>query len=135
MAEALKKKGILSRIKSLVAKTGRSIIWRGRPKDNDISEKIAQKIQKNSYDFSMLQRKDTFTPPYLSLSDQFQVDDDQIFRAAVYNMANIAVARPKYAEDILKIFNGYLQHPDAPAPRREYVSQKLSEISRQKEAR
>ena len=46
MAEALKKKGILSRIKSLVAKTGRSIIWRGRPKDNDISEKIAKRFRR-----------------------------------------------------------------------------------------
>ena len=130
MAEALKKKGILNKIKSLVAKTGRSIIWRSRPKDNEISEKIAQKIQKNSYDFSMLKRKDTFTPPYLSLSDQLQVDDDQIFRAAVYNMANIAVARGKYAADIVNIFNSYLQKDGMPEVRRDYVRQKLSELSR-----
>lgn len=132
MAEALKKKGILNKIKSLVAKTGRSIIWRGRPKDNEISEKIAQKIQKNSYDFSMLKRKDTFTPPYLSLSDQLQVDDDQIFRAAVYNMANIAVARTKYAEDIINIFNNYLQREGTAELRRDYVRRKLSEIARQR---
>ena len=38
------KKGILNKIKALVAQTGKGIIWRSRPKDNDISEKIAQNI-------------------------------------------------------------------------------------------
>ncbi len=130
MAEAVKKKGILSKIKSLVAKTGRSIIWRSRPKDNEISEKIAQKIQKNSYDFSMMQRKDTYTPPYLNLADQLQVSDNQIFFAAVYNLVNIAIARPKYAEDILNLLNGYLLRDNLPEARRDYVRRKLSAISK-----
>ena len=86
MEELKKKKGILSKIKSLVAKTGRNIIWRGRPKDNEISEKIAQKIQKSSYDFSIMKRQDTFTPPYLSLAEQLQVDDDQIFNQILLNI-------------------------------------------------
>ncbi len=128
MEELKKKKGILSKIKSLVAKTGRSIIWRGRPKDNEISEKIAQKIQKSSYDFSIMERKDTFTPPYLSLAEQLQVDDDQIFKAAAYNMANIAISRKKYAQDIQDIFNDYLQKEGMPEVRRDYIKQKQLEI-------
>ncbi len=130
MVDTGRKKGILSKIRSLVSKTGRSIIWRNRPKDNDISEKIAQKIQKNSYDFSMMKRKDTFTPPYLSLAEQMQVDDDQIFRAAVYNMSNIALGRPKYAADIIRAFNEYLLKPNAPEARRAYVRTRLEIISR-----
>ncbi len=132
MEELKKKKGILSKIKSLVAKTGRSIIWRGRPKDNEISEKIAQKIQKSSYDFSIMERKDTFTPPYLSLAEQLQVDDDQIFKAAAYNMANIAISRKKYAQDIQDIFNDYLQKEGMPEVRRDYIKQKQLEIIRKK---
>ena len=132
MEELKKKKGILSKIKSLVAKTGRSIIWRGRPKDNEISEKIAQKIQKSSYDFSIMERKDTFTPPYLSLAEQLQVDDDQIFKAAAYNMANIAISRKKYAQDIQNIFNDYLQKEGMPEIRRDYIKQKQLEIIRKK---
>lgn len=132
MEELKKKKGILSKIKSLVAKTGRSIIWRGRPKDNEISEKIAQKIQKSSYDFSIMERKDTFTPPYLSLAEQLQVDDDQIFKAAAYNMANIAISRKKYAQDIQGIFNDYLQKEGMPEVRRDYIKQKQLEIIRKK---
>ena len=128
MAEAEKKAGILNKIKSLVAKTGRGIIWRGRPKDNEVTEKIAQKIQKNSYDFSMMQRKDTYTPPYQSLADQLQVDDDQIFRAAVYNMANIAISRTKYAADITKVLENYLSKDGMAESRREYVAQKLAKI-------
>lgn len=128
MAEAGKKLGILNKIKSLVAKTGRGIIWRGRPKDNEITEKIAQKIQKNSYDFSMMQRKDTYTPPYLSLADQLQVDDEQIFQAAVYNLANIAIARPRYAADIVGVLQGYLSKGDTTEARRAYVAKKLAEI-------
>ena len=132
MEELKKKKGILSKIKSLVAKTGRSIIWRGRPKDNEISEKIAQKIQKSSYDFSIMERKDTFTPPYLSLAEQLQVDDDQIFKAAAYNMANIAISRVRYAQDIQDIFNDYLQKEGMPEARRDYIKQKQLEIIRKK---
>lgn len=128
MAEADRKVGILNRIKSLVAKTGRGIIWRGRPKDNEITEKIAQKIQKNSYDFSMMQRKDTYTPPYLNLADQLQVDDEQIFQAAVYNLANIAIARPRYKADIVGVLQGYLNKNDINESRREYVAQKLVSI-------
>lgn len=130
MVETTKKKSILTKIKNLVAQTGRSILWRGRPKDNDISEKIAQKIQKSSYDYSMMQRKDTFTPPYLNLADQFQVDDDQIFYAAVYNIANIAIARPRYAEDIVNVLKGYLERENVSEARQSYVKQKLSEISK-----
>lgn len=44
MAVVSKKMAIISKIKALVSKTG--ILWRGKTQDNEISEKIAQKIQK-----------------------------------------------------------------------------------------
>lgn len=124
-----KQAGIFNRIKALVAKTSKSIIWRGRPKDNEISEKIARKIQKNSYDFSQLKRKDSYTPPYLILSEQLQVEDEQIFRAAVYNMANIAKARRKYRSDILNIFNDYIINTAVSEAKKDYLKRKVAEIN------
>ena len=129
MSDIYRHAGILNKIKALVAKTSRSIIWRGRPKDNEISEKIAQKIQKNSYDFSQLKRKDSFTPPYLSLAEQMQVEDEQIFRAAVYNMANIAVTRRKYRADILNIFNDYVTNEAVSESKKDYLRHKIAEIN------
>ncbi len=129
MSDIYRHAGILNKIKALVAKTSRSIIWRGRPKDNEISEKIAQKIQKNSYDFSQLKRKDSFTPPYLSLAEQMQVEDEQIFRAAVYNMANIAVTRRKYRADILNIFNDYVANEAVSESKKDYLRRKIAEIN------
>lgn len=108
MAVVSKKMAIISKIKALVSKTG--ILWRGKTQDNEISEKIAQKIQKNSYDLSLKPVKDSYTPPYLQLAEQLEVADDQIFRAAAYNMSNIAMVRKKYREDIVRIFNDYLKN-------------------------
>ncbi len=125
------KKGILKKIKELVAQTGRGIIWRGKPKENDISEKIAQKIQKNSYDFSLIKKKDTYTPPYLVLAEQLQVEDDQIFRAAAHAIANIAHGRPKYAADVRNLLEEYLQRDDISQSRRDYVRLKLFELAAQ----
>ncbi len=122
------KKGILNKIKALVAQTGKGIIWRSRPKDNDISEKIAQKIQKSSYDFSIQKRKDTYTPPYQLLVDQLQVDDEQIFRAAVHNLTNIAISRPRYADQIRQLLDEYFSHSETPQNRKDYVRLKISEI-------
>lgn len=125
------KSGIIAKIKKLVSQSGRTIIWRGKTKDNDISEKIAQKIQKSSYDYSLLKKKDTFTPPYLILADQLQVEDDQIFRAAAHAIANIALGRPKYSKEIRDLLENYLLQEDLPQSRRDYIRLKLFELSSQ----
>lgn len=128
MATAANPLSIINKIKSFVAKTSRSILWRGKPKENDISEKIAQRIQKNSYDLSLRRFKDAFTPPYLKLAEQLQVDDNQILRAAVYNLANIAVVRTKYAEDILRLLEKYRDDDTKPQELREYAGRKINFI-------
>ena len=125
------KSGIIAKIKKLVSQSGRTIIWRGKTKDNDISEKIAQKIQKSSYDYSLLKKKDTFTPPYLILADQLQVEDDQIFRAAAHAITNIALGRPKYYKEIRDLLENYLLQEDLPQSRRDYIRLKLFELSSQ----
>ena len=128
MNAVAKQGSFFNKIKAMVAKTSRSIIWRGRSQDNDISDKIAQKIQKNSYDFSRQFHKDTYTPPYLSLVEQLEVDDEQIFQAAVYNLANIAKARSRYGQDIINILENYLQKDTHKLERKDYVAHKIYEI-------
>lgn len=93
-----------------------------------ISEKIAQKIQKNSYDLSLKPVKDSYTPPYLQLAEQLEVADDQIFRAAAYNMSNIAMVRKKYREDIVRIFNDYLKNTLLSEEKHEFLRQRLAKI-------
>ena len=126
MAVVSKKMAIISKIKALVSKTG--ILWRGKTQDNEISEKIAQKIQKNSYDLRLKPVKDSYTPPYLQLAEQLEVADDQIFRAAAYNMSNIAMVRKKYREDIVRIFNDYLKNTLLSEEKHEFLRQRLAKI-------
>ena len=58
-----------------------------------------------------------------------QVEDEQIFRAAVYNMANIAVTRRKYRADILNIFNDYVANEAVSESKKDYLRCKIAEIN------
>ena len=91
---------IINKIKCLVKKTGSSFFKRN--KNSAISESIAKKIQKSAYELSHLRQKDIVSPPYLDIVEQLQVSDNQIFRAAVYNLTNIAINEERYAAEIIK---------------------------------
>lgn len=129
MSNTAKQFALIERLKKLVASTGRHLLGRKkRPHDNDISEKIAQKIQKTSYDLSQKVVKDTFTPPYQKLAEQLEVDEPQIFKAAVYNMANIAMHRKKYRRDIMDIFSRYLSDYNLSNEKKDYIKSKMDKI-------
>lgn len=129
MSNTAKQFALIERLKKLVASTGRHLLGRkNRPHDNDISEKIAQKIQKTSYDLSQKVVKDTFTPPYQKLAEQLEVDEPQIFKAAVYNMANIAMHRKKYRRDIMDIFSRYLSDYNLSNEKKDYIKSKMDKI-------
>ncbi len=128
MDQTSKKFAIIGKIKSLVSKTGRSIFWRGKPKDNEISELIAQKIQKNSYDLSRQHRKDAFTPPYQALAEQLQVEDEQIVQAAIYNLAHIAMVRKQYRHEIIKLLKEHVADETKTQSQRDYAAQKIKMI-------
>lgn len=129
MSNTAKQFALIERLKKLVASTGRHLLGRKkRSRDNDISEKIAQKIQKTSYDLSQKEVKDTFTPPYQKLAEQLEVDEPQIFKAAVYNMANIAMHRKKYRRDIMDIFSRYLSDYNLSNEKKDYIKSKMDKI-------
>ena len=117
---------IIEKIKGLVKKTG-TTLFKTR-KDTGISEDIAKKIQKSAYDLCHIREKDTLTPPYKIIAEQLQVEDDQIFRTAVFNMANIAMNEEKYAEDIIRILETSAEHHHRNKEQADYVDGKINAI-------
>lgn len=120
---------LIERLKKIVSSTGRHILRRQKGKrENEISEKIAQKIQKTSYDLSQKVVKDSYTPPYQKLAEQLEIEEPQIFKAAVYNMANIAMYRRKYRKDILEIFSRYMDDYHLSNEKKDYLKAKIAKI-------
>ncbi len=130
MTESTKKMNIINRLKTFVSKAGSGALWHGAVSEYEISEKIARKIQKNSYELSQRQVRDSFTPPYISLLEQLEVEDEQIFKAAVYNLSNIAQMRPVYRAKIASAFSHFVQDTSQPENFRNFVSGHLRRIKK-----
>lgn len=126
MSQFNKQFAIIDKIKSLVKKTARPFQRsNGEP---PISEEIARKIQKNSYDLSHSKIKETFTPAYKIITEQLQVDDDQIFRGAVFNLMNIALTTEEYANDIVHVLEKAMNKELRTQEQLEYLKSKISVI-------
>lgn len=125
MSQFSKQFAIIEKLKSLVRKTPG---FRSKPPENLISEDVARKIQKNSYDQCHVNIKDTYTPPYKIIEEQLQVEDDQIYRAAVFNLANTAANCKKYAADIVNILEKSLDKEFRTEEQREYVKNRVDFI-------
>lgn len=129
MSQFTKQFAIIEKLKSLVRKTPG---FRRKPVDNQISEEVARKIQKNSYDQSHTKIKDTFTPPYKLIEEQLEVEDDQIYRAAVFNMANIGANCKKYASDIISSLEKSLEKEFRTTEQKDYVRERVEFIKNSK---
>lgn len=117
---------IINKIKCLVKKTSSSFFK--HRKNPGISEDIAKKIQKTAYDLSRKETKDVVSPPYLDIAEQLQADDDQIFRAAVYNMTDIAINEERYAAEIIKLLENTAYQCHRTPKQLEYVNGKVNII-------
>lgn len=126
MSKFSKQFAIIDRIKSLVRKTTHP--FRRNEREPQISEEIARKIQRSSYDLSHAKSKDTFTPPYKMISEQLQVEDEQIFRGAVFNLANIALTTGEYAGDIIKVLEKAMDKKLRTQEQLEYLKNKIDTI-------
>ena len=117
---------IISKLKTLVKKTGHTIF---RPSSEpSIPEDVARKIQTIAYEISKEKRNDSYTPPYLAIAEQLQVADSQIFRAAASTLTAIALNEPKQAGEILaaikkNVFSDRLSKDQA-----EYIKSKIALI-------
>lgn len=127
MSQISKQFAIISKIKNLVKRTGSSLFG-SNIKNSGITEEIAKKIQRNAYDLSHKADKDTYTPSYLIIAEQLQVSDDQIFKAAVFNLTNVAIATKKYSSEILTLLDQYSKDNSQSFEKREYVKMKMGEI-------
>lgn len=125
MTQFSKQSAIISKIKSLVKST---YSWGKKKNDSQISESIARKIQKTSYDLSHAKIKDTYTPPYKEIIEQLQVPDMQIFRSAVFNLTQIALNNEKYAREIISALERSLAKREEHPEEITYVAEKINDI-------
>lgn len=116
---------IINKIKEIVSRTGN--LFRNE-KNVGITEAIARKIQKSAYDAMIQEEKDSFTPPYLSIAEQLQSKNDQIFRGAVFYLHNIAINEAKNTEEIKGILEKALATNKLTPQQADYVKNKLADI-------
>ena len=117
---------VVRKIKAIARLTGRAI--RAHKRRNEISEDIARKIQRSAYDISHTPKIEEYTPPYKLIAKQLQVRDTQIYKAAVYNLVEIAKQQAQYRDDIVKILNQQLREASVPFDVKEYIENKLSSL-------
>lgn len=116
---------IINKIKHIVSRTGN--LFRSE-KNVGITEAIARKIQKSAYDAVTQEEKDSFTPPYMSIAEQLQSKNDQIFRGAVFYLHNIAINDGKSTEEIKEILEKTIENRNLTPQQTEYVKNKIADI-------
>lgn len=95
-----------------------------------ISIQLAHKIQRDNLEsIRKKQRaKEVYTPSYVLIGEQVHDESDQVFKAAIFNITQIAFSNKKYVKNILNMFDGFLQESAFSEGRKEYVSEKIVEI-------
>ena len=125
MANPTKKKNIIGKIKSLVEKTSNSFFSRKEP---NITEDVARKIQKTDFELHKKDEKSALTPPYLTVIEQLETDDEQLFQAAAFTLANIALNEKKYAGNIISALEKSTGFDTKNDNRIRYVHDKIEKI-------
>ena len=120
---------LIEKIKSFVKNTGRFL---GADDKSKITENMARKIQQTAYEKSLREIKDVYTPPYLALAKQLEVDNYQIFCATVFNMAEIAKNSSKHRREIIEIFEKVRAEEHRSPEMAEYVDGALKELKKLK---
>ena len=78
---------------------------RKKSKLKDISAQKALLLQKDYIDNLSKSKSELFTPPFMEIAKQLNSEKQEIFRAAVFYLVNIAKNETQYAADILQILN------------------------------
>ena len=78
-------------------------------KIKDISAQKALLLQKDYIDNLSKSKSELFTPPFMEIAKQLSCEKQEIFRAAVFYLVNIAKNETQYAADILQILNAELK--------------------------
>ena len=126
MNQYSKQFALVNRIKAIVRLTGLAI--RRKSRRNEISESIARKIQRSSYDIGRSIKSEEYTPPYKAIAKQLQVHDAHIYSAAVYSLIEIARQQAQYHDDIVKILRQQLKENDVSPELKSYIQAKLDTL-------
>ena len=117
---------IIEHIKNFVRNTGRP--WRKR-NESGISEDVARRIQKKSYERSLRELDNSFYPPYLKIAEQLQVTNEQIFCAAAFNLGETALNVERYRNHITQILQDSLKNPELNQTQVKAVNNALQKIA------
>lgn len=117
---------IIEHIKNFVKATGRP--WR-KHNEGRISEDVARRIQKKSYERSLKELDNSFYPPYLKIAEQLQITNEQIFCAAAFNLGETALNVARYRNHISQILQDSLQNPDLTPEQIKAVNTALQKIA------
>lgn len=116
---------IIEHIKNFVKNSGRP--WRKRD-DEGISEGVAKRIQKKSYERSRRGLDTTSYPPYLKIAEQLQVNNEQIFCAAVFNLTETALNIKRYRNHIAQLLEQSKENTDLTAAQIKTVDAALQKL-------
>ena len=75
----------------------------------DISAQKALLLQKDYIDNLSKSKSELFTPPFMEVAKQLSSEKQEIFRAAVFYLVNIAKNETQYTADILQILKAELK--------------------------
>lgn len=118
---------IIEHIKNFIKKSGRP--WRKRDDGSDISVGIAKRIQKKNYERSLKGLDNTTYPPYLRIAEQLQVNNEQIFCAAVFQLTETARNMKRYRIHIIHILSEAKKNSDLNAVQLKALDNALKELS------
>ncbi len=100
--------GFVNKIKKLAKKTKQDF-WVKTQKDS-FNEELAKKIQKIEHKKSKTVSTKNCSPTYLSISNNLNESNEQVFKAGVYNLTKIAINNQQYRKDILQILEEQLKN-------------------------
>ena len=113
-------------VSSSMFKKLKSFLLRG--KEGEITPIEAEKIQKASYALNHTEVKKRFSPVYLSIVAGLNDEDKQVFDATLYYLKRIAINKPKYREDIVKILKEKSQDNNISPEFRANITNSILEI-------
>lgn len=94
---------LVHKIKKLMAAAGNKIL--NKTNAAAVSVGAAKQIQRNTVVRAGDGEKSKITPPYLSIAEQLDSPQEQVFQGALHNLAKIALNHRHYRKDILGLLH------------------------------
>ena len=117
---------LVNKIASLMTEAGNK--WFHRSAGRPISVKAAKNIQKRAYENSFCSPDESCTPVYREIALQLEDKNEQVFRAAVYNLYKIAAVSRRCRPEILEILVKKAENLQFGAEMHSYMYDKISRL-------